>query len=229
MTQPAHTVPPVVTVFEGGAALSDFRVRQLLPKLQAIEPKIQGLDARFVHLVLSEAAPDAAARQQLSALLTYGDPFDAGAADGTSLVVTPRLGTVSPWASKATDIAHNCGLAVRRVERITQYFVHLKAPLIGKAPTLDGEALAAVAALLHDRMTESVLPSVEGAAALFSELPPQPMAHVDVLGGGRAALEAANKGFGLALAEDEIDYLVEAFTKLGRNPTDVELMMFAQA
>ncbi|MDQ8001827.1 MAG: phosphoribosylformylglycinamidine synthase [Pseudomonadota bacterium] len=229
MTQPAHTVPPVVTVFEGGAALSDFRVRQLLPKLQAIEPKIQGLDARFVHLVLSEAAPDAAARQQLSALLTYGDPFDAGAADGTSLVVTPRLGTVSPWASKASDIAHNCGLAVRRVERVTQYFVHLKAPLIGKAPTLDGDALAAVAALLHDRMTESVLPSVEGAAALFSELPPQPMAHVDVLGGGRAALEAANTGFGLALAEDEIDYLVEAFTKLGRNPTDVELMMFAQA
>lgn len=229
MTQPAHTVPPVVTVFEGGAALSDFRVRQLLPKLQAIEPKIQGVDARFVHLVLSEAAPDAAARQQLSALLTYGDPFDAGTADGTSLVVTPRLGTVSPWASKATDIAHNCGLAVRRVERITQYFVHLKAPLIGKAPTLDGDALAAVADLLHDRMTESVLPSVEGAAALFSELPPQPMAHVDVLAGGRAALEAANTGFGLALAEDEIDYLVEAFTKLGRNPTDVELMMFAQA
>lgn len=229
VTQPAHTAPPVVTVFEGGAALSDFRVRQLLPKLQVIEPKIQGLDARFVHLVLSEAAPDAAARQQLSALLTYGDPFDAGAADGTSLVVTPRLGTVSPWASKATDIAHNCGLAVRRVERVTQYFVHLKAPLIGKAPTLDGEALAAVAALLHDRMTESVLPSVEGAAALFSELPPQPMAHVDVLAGGRAALEAANTGFGLALAEDEIDYLVDAFTKLGRNPTDVELMMFAQA
>jgi phosphoribosylformylglycinamidine synthase len=218
-----------VTVFEGGAALSDFRVRQLLPKLQAIEPKIQGLDARFVHLVLSEAAPDAAARQQLSALLTYGDPFDAGTADGTSLVVTPRLGTVSPWASKATDIAHNCGLAVRRVERVTQYFVHLKAPLIGKAPTLDGDALAAVADLLHDRMTESVLPSVEGAAALFSELPPQPMAHVDVLAGGRAALEAANTGFGLALAEDEIDYLVDAFTKLGRNPTDVELMMFAQA
>ncbi len=229
MTQPAHTATPVVTVFEGGAALSDFRARQLLPKLQAIEPKIQGLGARFVHLVLTETAPDAAARDRFAALLTYGDPFDAGAADGASLVVTPRLGTVSPWASKATDIAHNCGLALRRVERVTQYFVHLKAPLLGKAPVLEGETLAAVAGLLHDRMTESVLPTLENAAALFAELPPQPMAHVDVLAGGRAALEAANTGFGLALAEDEIDYLVDAFTKLGRNPTDVELMMFAQA
>ncbi|MBN8748824.1 Phosphoribosylformylglycinamidine synthase [Xylophilus ampelinus] len=229
MTLPAHTATPVVTVFEGGAALSDFRARQLLPRLQAIEPKIAALSARFVHLVLTETALDAAVRDRFAALLTYGDPFDAGTVDGASLVVTPRLGTVSPWASKATDIAHNCGLALRRVERVTQYFVHLKAPLLGKAPVLEGEALAEVAGLLHDRMTESVLPSVEGAAALFSELPPQPMAHVDVLTGGRAALEAANTGFGLALAEDEIDYLVEAFTKLGRNPTDVELMMFAQA
>ncbi|MDI3380517.1 phosphoribosylformylglycinamidine synthase [Xenophilus aerolatus] len=229
MTLPAHTATPVVTVFEGGAALSDFRARQLLPRLQAIEPRITGLNARFVHLVLTEMALDAAARDRFAALLTYGDPFDAGIADGASLVVTPRLGTVSPWASKATDIAHNCGLAVRRVERVTQYFVHLKAPLLGKAPVLEGQALAAVAGLLHDRMTESVLPTLENAAALFAELPPQPMAHVDVLAGGRAALEAANTGFGLALAEDEIDYLVDAFTKLGRNPTDVELMMFAQA
>ena len=136
---------------------------------------------------------------------------------------------MSPWASKATDIAHNCGLVLRRVERATQYHVGLKAPLIGKAPKLEGDKLAAVAALLHDRMTESVLPGIDAAAALFAELPGQPMAHVDVLAGGRTALVNANRQFGLALADDEIDYLVDAFTKLGRNPSDVELMMFAQA
>ncbi|WP_280817591.1 phosphoribosylformylglycinamidine synthase [Variovorax sp. TBS-050B] len=217
-------------MFEGGSALSDFRARQLLPRLQAIEPRIEGLSARFVHLVVTDAALDAAGRERFAALLTYGEPFEAPAAKAAaSVVVTPRLGTVSPWASKATDIAHNCGLALRRVERVTQYHLKLKAPLIGKAPVLEGDALAAVAGPLHDRMTESVLATVEQAASLFSELPAQPMAQVDVQGGGRAALVAANTGFGLALAEDEIDYLVDAFTRLGRNPSDVELMMFAQA
>ena len=216
-------------MFEGGSALSDFRARQLLPKLQAIEPRIEGISARFVHLVVTDAALGQADRERFAALLTYGDPFEAPAKAGTSVVVTPRLGTVSPWASKATDIAHNCGLALRRVERVTQYHLKLKAPLIGKAPVLDGDQLAAVAVPLHDRMTESVLATVEQAASLFSELPAQPMAQVDVQGGGRAALVAANTGFGLALAEDEIDYLVDAFTRLGRNPSDVELMMFAQA
>ena len=229
MTQPAPTATPVVTLFEGGSALSDFRARQMLPKLQAIEPKIETIDARFVHLVVSDVAPTGDAIGRLAALLAYGEPFAAPKAGATTFVVTPRLGTVSPWASKATDIAHNCGIALRRVERVTQYHLSLKSPLIGKAPALDDAQRAAVAALLHDRMTESVLPGVEGAAALFAELPAQPMAQVDVLDGGRAALVDANTAFGLALAEDEIDYLVDAFTRLGRNPSDVELMMFAQA
>lgn len=216
-------------MFEGGSALSDFRARQLLPKLQAIEPRIEGISARFVHLVVTEAALGTAERERFAALLTYGEPFESPARSTTSVVVTPRLGTVSPWASKATDIAHNCGLALRRVERVTQYHLKLKAPLIGKAPVLEGDQLAAAAGPLHDRMTESVLATVEQAASLFSELPAQPMAQVDVQAGGRAALVAANTGFGLALAEDEIDYLVDAFTRLGRNPSDVELMMFAQA
>ncbi|WP_183029326.1 phosphoribosylformylglycinamidine synthase [Variovorax sp. UMC13] len=228
MTQPSHTAPPAVTVFEGGSALSDFRARQLLPRLQAIEPKIEAIAARFVHLVVTDAAPDTAARERFAALLSYGEPF-AALKNATELVVTPRLGTVSPWASKATDIAHNCGLALRRVERVVQYHLGLKSPLIGKAPVLEGEKLLAVAGLLHDRMTESVLPALDGAAALFAELDAQPMVQVDVLGGGRSALVSANTTFGLALAEDEIDYLVAAFTKLGRNPSDVELMMFAQA
>jgi phosphoribosylformylglycinamidine synthase len=216
-------------MFEGGSALSDFRARQLLPKLQAVEPRIEGISARFVHLVVTDATLGTADRERFAALLTYGEPFEAPAKAATSVVVTPRLGTVSPWASKATDIAHNCGLALRRVERVTQYHLKLKAPLIGKAPVLEGDALAAASGPLHDRMTESVLATVEQAASLFSELPAQPMAQVDVLAGGRTALVAANTGFGLALAEDEIDYLVDAFTRLGRNPSDVELMMFAQA
>jgi phosphoribosylformylglycinamidine synthase len=223
----------VVTFFEGGSALSEFRARQILPRLQAVDPRIEGLAARFVHLVVTEAALDGAARERFAALLGYGEPFEAPAKSGPTIVVTPRLGTVSPWASKATDIAHNCGLALRRVERVTEYHLTLKAPLLdkalGKAATLEGDKLAAIADLLHDRMTESVLAQLDQAAGLFAELPPQPMVQIDVQGGGRAALIEANKSFGLALAEDEIDYLVDAFTRLGRNPSDVELMMFAQA
>jgi phosphoribosylformylglycinamidine synthase len=238
VTQPIHTAPPIVTVFEGGSALGGFRARQLLPRLREIEPRIAAIAARFVHLVVTETAPDAAARERFAALLDYGPAYEAPESrHGVSLVVTPRLGTVSPWASKATDIAHNCGLALRRVERVVLYRIALKAPLLdglldkarGIQPTLGAEASAAVAALLHDRMTESVVGGIDDAAALFAELPASPMAQVDVLGGGRAALVEANATFGLALAADEIDYLVDAFTKLGRNPSDVELMMFAQA
>lgn len=217
-----------ITPLEGGNALSTFRAQQLQPALAAIHPKIDGIAARFVHLVAGDAAPDAAARERLAALLTYGDPY-AGPRDGMVLYVTPRLGTVSPWASKATDIAHNCGLVVRRIERITEYRISLKGGLLGGKPELSTEQLQQVAALLHDRMTESVVTTLDEAQRLFTELQAEPMAFVDVLQGGRAALEAANKAWGLALADDEIDYLVNAFTGLARNPTDVELMMFAQA
>ena len=217
-----------ITTLAGGNALSSFRAQQLQPALEAIHPKITAIAARFVHLVVTDAPPSAAEQERLAALLTYGDPY-AGPQDGAAIVVTPRLGTLSPWASKATDIARNCGIAIRRVERITEYRITLKAGLLGKAPELTAEQIAQVAALLHDRMTESVVADRSAAAALFTELQPAPMEHVDVLTGGRAALEAANTRFGLALADDEIDYLVNAFNGLKRNPTDVELMMFAQA
>ncbi|MDB5912114.1 MAG: purL, partial [Ramlibacter sp.] len=216
-----------ITEFEGGQALSEFRIQQLLPRLKAVHPKIAGLAARHVHLVAGDHAPDAAERERLAALLTYGEPY-AGSEEGPLLVVTPRLGTVSPWASKATDIAHNCGLAIRRVERVVEYRVQMASGWLAKAH-LETAQLQAIAALLHDRMTESVVARRSDAARLFTELQAQPMEHVDVLGGGRSALEEANRRFGLALADDEIDYLVQAFTGLRRNPSDVELMMFAQA
>jgi len=217
-----------ISFFEGGNALSDFRIQQLLPRLAQISPNIQGLAARFVHLVASEQPLQGDQQQTLAALLAYGESY-AGPSDGPVIVVSPRLGTVSPWASKATDIAHNCGLQLKRVERITEYRLVLKTGLLGGAKALSDEQLGQVAALLHDRMTESALPSRGEAQALFTALQAAPMEHVDVLGGGRTALEAANKAWGLALAEDEIEYLVNAFNGLGRNPTDVELMMFAQA
>ncbi len=217
-----------MTQLEGGNALSSFRAQQLQPALEAIHPKITGIAARFVHLVATDAAPTPAERERLAALLSYGDAY-AGPAEGPAIIVTPRLGTVSPWASKATDIARNCGLAIRRVERVTEYRLALKSGLLGGTPELSAQQLQQIAALLHDRMTESVVPDLAGAAALFTELPAAPMEFVDVLGGGRAALEAANAQWGLALADDEIDYLVNAFKGLARNPTDVELMMFAQA
>ena len=216
-----------ITEFEGGNALSEFRVQQLLPGLQSIHPKIDSLSARFVHLGAWDHLPTGGEKERLAALLTYGEPY-RGATDGASIVVTPRFGTVSPWASKATDIARNCGIALRRVERITEYRIGLKSGLLGKG-SLDAAQSAVVAALLHDRMTESAMFSREQAAGLFTELQAAPMEVVDLLGGGRQALERANTQFGLALADDEMNYLVSAFRGLGRNPTDVELMMFAQA
>jgi phosphoribosylformylglycinamidine synthase len=217
-----------LTQFEGGNALSSFRAQQLLTDLVSIHPKITGIAARFVHLVATDAAPTPALQERLQALLTYGDPYE-GPADGAALVVTPRLGTISPWASKATDIARNCGLGVFRVERVTEYRIALKTGLLGGTPELSAEQAARIAALLHDRMTESVFATRAEAEQLFSALDAAPMEFVDVLGGGRAALETANRQWGLALADDEIDYLVDAFKGLQRNPTDVELMMFAQA
>ena len=193
--EPACPIPrPVVTDFEGGSALSDFRARQLLPRLQAVEPRIEGL-ARPLRAPgrHRRTRSTRAERERFAALLTYGEPFDGAGQGRADVVVTPRLGTVSPWASKATDIAHNCGLALRRIERVTEYHLALKAPLLGKAPTLDGEQLAAVAALLHDRMTESVLRRARPGRAPVRRAAGRSRWRTSTCWrGGRAALEAAN-------------------------------------
>ncbi|MFW5329636.1 phosphoribosylformylglycinamidine synthase [Hydrogenophaga sp. ZJX-1] len=219
--------------FDGGNAVSDFKVQQILPRLAGISDKITGLSARFVHLASFDAEHDTATLDRVGQLMAYGEPATEAhlaleKAGAPALLVMPRLGTVSPWASKATDIAHNCGLALHRVERLVEFRIGLKSGLLGKA-SLSAEQLRAVADVLHDRMTEVVTTERSQAEALFTELHPAPMEHVDVLGGGRTALEKANVEWGLALADDEIDYLVAAFNGLKRNPTDVELMMFAQA
>jgi len=226
MTSP----PKHLLHFEGGSALSAFRAQALWSRLQSVAQRVGAVHARHVHWVWSDAALTSAERDKLGALLRYGEPYAGPADDGGALiVVASRLGTVSPWASKATDIAHNCGLNIHRVERVTEYRLSLKSGLLGPGKPLSSDEWRACTALLHDRMTESVLASRDDARHLFDERPGQPMEHVDVLGSGRKALEQANARFGLALSSDEIDYLVDAFTSLQRNPTDVELMMFAQA
>ncbi len=219
---------------DGGNAVSDFKVQQFLPRLAGISDKITGLSTRFVHLAAFDGDPGPATLRRLGELLTYGEPCSPAhlqleAGDAPALLVMPRLGTVSPWASKATDIARNCGLSLHRVERLVEYRLGLKAGLLGRKATLSEDQLLAVGELLHDRMTENVSLERRQAEALFTELQPAAMEQVDVLGGGRAALERANADWGLALADDEMDYLVSAFAGLKRNPTDVELMMFAQA
>ncbi len=216
-----------ITEFEGGNALGAFRIQQLLPALQAVSPGLTGLGARYVHLVTTRKPVASALRERLAALLRYGEPGVVDAADALVLV-TPRFGTVSPWASKATDIAHNCGLAVERIERVVEYGLRFKSGWLGRSQPPQ-QQLQALAGLLHDRMTESVMFERAAARQLFDAVAAQSLAHVDLLGQGRMALQDANRDSGLALAEDEIDYLVQAFTQLRRNPTDVELMMFAQA
>ena len=210
----------VILKLSGGDALSAFRAQRLLPVLRAAAPGVTAVSASYVHFVASTRELTADEIQRLEALLDYGDPAKADA-EGTEFLTVPRLGTISPWASKATDIVHNCGIdAVERIERGISYRV---------AGTMTDAEKTAVAKCLFDRMTETVLADGTDPAVLFTDVPGKPMAVVDVKAGGRAALEKANGEMGLALSEDEIAYLVEAFTKQGRNPTDVELMMFAQA
>ncbi len=213
-----------VLTLPGAHAQSPFRLEKLLAALPREVAKSASLDTRFVHFV-SLAEPLAADETRvLERLLTYGKA-PSGEPQGVLRLVLPRFGTVSPWSSKATDIAHNCGLAkVQRIERGVAWHVRWNG-----SGALPGEAREAIDRALHDRMTETVVDSLAEAERLFEHHAPKPLATVDLLKGGRRALEDANASLGLALAPDEIDYLVGNFVKMGRNPTDVELMMFAQA
>ncbi len=214
--------------FEGGDALPAFRAQALLSRLQAVCPRVSEVQARFVHWAAFDTPPARAELDRFEALMHCGEPAHSRA-EGELFVVMPRLGTVSPWASKATDIARNCGVVLHRVERVTEFHLKLKGGLLSAAKPLSADERSALAALLHDRMTESVAAERAAAAHLFDAVDAPPLVHVDVLGVGRTALVQANVEFGLALSDDEIDYLVDAFKALGRNPSDVELMMFAQA
>jgi len=208
-------------ILRGAPALSAFRHGKLLEQLSQKVPAVTGLYAEFAHFADVDGELTADQQQVLGRLLKYGPSVPVQEPTGRLFLVVPRLGTISPWASKASDIAHNCGLqSIQRLERGIAYYV---------AGTLSDADAALIAAELHDRMTQRVLGQLEQASDLFSHAQPKPMTSVDILGGGREALAQANIDLGLALAEDEIDYLVAAFQNLARNPNDIELMMFAQA
>jgi phosphoribosylformylglycinamidine synthase len=220
----------IVLHLPGPSVLSTFRREQVLARLKQAGLPVANVAARFEHFVLCDAEPGAEERQRLAALLDYGDAYkDDESAKALVLRVIPRLGTISPWASKATDIARNCGLdSVRRIERGVRYVLAPERGLLG-AKSFDAAMLARAADCLHDRMTETVVDAAFDGQALFTPVEGRPMRTVPVQAQGRAALEEANLALGLALSDDEIDYLADAFGKLGRDPTDVELMMFAQA
>jgi len=208
-------------ILRGAPALSEFRVNKILARCQQAQLPVTNVYAEYAHFADLTSPLNTDEQTKLEKLLTYGPTIAEHAPAGQLVLVTPRPGTISPWASKATDIAHNCGLKqVHRVERGISYYVE---------GDLSAEQLVQVTALLHDRMTEATHSKLEDAAQLFRSDAPRPMSSVDILGGGREALAVANIEQGFALADDEIDYLVENFIKLGRNPNDIELFMFAQA
>ncbi|EMN5859518.1 phosphoribosylformylglycinamidine synthase [Pluralibacter gergoviae] len=212
----------MMEILRGSPALSAFRITKLLARFQAANLPVSNIYAEYMHFAELSAPLSDEEQTRLASLLTYGPHLSSHTPAGKLLLVTPRPGTISPWSSKATDIAHNCGLQqVARLERGVAYYV--------EASTLSADQWQRVAAELHDRMMESVFGSLQEAENLFAHHQPAPVASVDVLGQGRSALEEANRRLGLALAEDEIDYLLDAFTTLNRNPNDIELYMFAQA
>lgn len=212
----------MMEILRGSPALSAFRVNKLLTRFQDAHLPVSDIYAEYVHFADVSAPLNAEEKSRLQRLLKYGPSLAEHAPQGRLLLVTPRPGTISPWSSKATDIAHNCDLPqVRRLERGLAFYV--------QAPQLTEAQWTQLAALLHDRMMETVYDDLADAEKLFVQQQPQPLQSVDILTQGRAALEQANQKLGLALADDEIDYLLAAFEKLGRNPNDIELYMFAQA
>ncbi len=221
-----------VLQLRGACALSAFRLAKLIASLKRIAPGVERVAAEFWHFVEMDQAPDTTARKRLERLLDDGAPraqIEPSARSRQQFLVVPRIGTISPWSSKATDIARNCGLSgVSRIERGCAYTVEYadNADNAGGAPAVPRDAIAA---RLHDRMTETVLAGPEDAVQLFQHVAPRALARVGVRAQGRAALEDANGALGLALSADEIDYLLEAYRALGRDPTDTELTMFAQA
>lgn len=209
-------------IIEGGNALSDFRIQNLKRQLQGISPKIEKFTAKFYHFIHAKQALNEEQQKRLEALLTYV-PTSSDIKEDLLILVIPRLGTISPWSSKATDIAHNCGLQnIERIERGTLYQLSM-------TEDLDEQEKTNLADLLHDRMTESVCFVLDDAKSLFIEESRRNLVSIDFNENPKQALTRANREMGLALADDEIDYLIENYQKLSRAPTDVELMMFAQA
>ena len=211
----------------GALALSDFRTKKLLEKTRRITPQADRIIGQFAYFVDHADSLDNNARQRLHELVNGSAEIPAVPSNDACFIVTPRFGTISPWSSKATDILFHCGLSqVRRIERGVAYYLGFAE---GRPVTLSAQQHSAIAAVLHDRMTQTVVTHFEAAEALFKHTDPKPLNTIPLLQYGRDALREANSSLGLALNEDEMDYLAQSFSTLQRDPTDVELMMFAQA
>ncbi|MDX1914665.1 MAG: phosphoribosylformylglycinamidine synthase [Methylophilus sp.] len=209
----------------GSSALSQFRLDKLYATVKATAPSISHVYTEFMHFAFSEKPLADVQKNTLTQILTYGPKTQTESPSGELFLVIPRIGTISPWASRATDIANNCGLKdVLRIERGVAYYV-----TTSNGQPLSETEKAAFRAAIHDRMTETVVYQLDDAEKLYHHADPKPLNNIDILQGGKTALEAANNEMGLALSPDEVDYLLENYIKMGRNPTDVELMMFAQA
>ena len=207
----------------GATALSRFRLQRLLVQLQQQAPGVHGVAARYLHFAKVSKPLNPAQQEVLEKILSYGPAREPVSESGAHILVLPRIGTISPWSSKASDIAHICGLEnVLRIERGVAYYIQSATPL----PPAQVDALLP---LLHDRMTESIFRDGADATTMFAHHRPAPVRSVDLLAGGKEALRQADSDLGLALSDEEMDYLLANFLQMGRNPTDVELMMFAQA
>ncbi|MDO4430803.1 MAG: phosphoribosylformylglycinamidine synthase, partial [Lonepinella koalarum] len=203
-------------IFRGSPTLSEFRLTQLSARFSKNALPVKSCYAEYLHFAQLSESLTADETKKLEELLDYGPTLTQQEPQGACFVVIPRLGTISSWSSKATDIAQNCGLhKVLRLERGVAFYFEFDR-------TLNAEEEQQLTALLHDRMMETVIRNPLEAAKLFEQQAPKPFTSVDILGGGRKALEEANVNLGLALADDEMDYLVENFTQLGRNPNDIE-------
>ena len=222
MTMPKTTL---IKNLRGAPALSEFRVQKLLAQCEDLALPVTDIYAEFAHFAKLNEALNTDEESVLQQLLTYGPTIEEHEPEGQFILITPRPGTISPWSSKATDIAHNCGLTkVERLERGMAYYITLT-----KDVNLSTDQKVQLSSLLHDRMMESVFVDFSDAAQLFTSSEPGKLTAIDIENGGKNALVQANIELGLALAEDEVNYLFENFSKLGRNPHDIELYMFAQA
>ena len=211
-------------VLRGTPALSDFRIEKCMAQFVENGLPVTGLYCEYTHFVMVSEPLTEPESSILAKLLTYGPAIQEHKPEGVLILVTPRQGTISPWSSKSTDIAHNCGLnKVQRIERGVAYYLQMK------VDNLSETQLTAIKALLHDKMTEVIMDDFQSAKSLFVQSEPSPLTSVDMLSLGKVALQQANVTLGLALADDEVDYLFDNFSRLGRNPNDVELYMFAQA
>ena len=207
----------MIHIHQGIQALSAFKVKALQSKLNKTQENLELLGAEYIHFAHLNTPLTVEQTQHLEHLLSYAPEFEKR--NGNSLIIIPRLGTISPWSSKATDILHLCDIqSIDRIERGIIY--HFNDAIDNTQSVLN---------IIMDKMTESVLDSVKQAVSIFDNFEPKPFSSVDILGQGKEALEQTNQTLGLALSSGEIDYLVESFTKLNRNPNDIELMMFAQA